>query len=67
MPLYTTRGFIVERNMDSDTFRLLGAKKIVHDRKWLVLRGFIPKIVHEFYVGVRTLKPKGIYIITKSI
>ena len=30
---FTKRGFIVERNMDLDTFGLLGIKKIIHDKK----------------------------------
>ena len=56
MEVYIKKGFIVERNIDLDTFRLLGVQKIKHDRKWLKtvssIKGFVLRIVHEIYANL---------------
>ena len=47
-----TREFIPERNMDLESFRILGVSKIIIDNGWKQtiseVKGFVPRITREF-------------------
>ena len=50
---YITHGFIVERPIKLECFRVLGVHKLVEDKGWEStvsnIPRFITKVVHEFY------------------
>ena len=48
---------MVERNVKMETFRTIGhVQDIIEDKEWIYtvsnLKGFIPSVVHEFYVNL---------------
>ena len=53
---YITRGFILERAMKLDSFRVVGVQKIVEDRGWEStisnIPRFVTKVVHKFYANL---------------
>ena len=54
--LYANREFIVERNMNLESFRILGVRKILVDNEWLKyvieIEGYVPRVVKEFYANL---------------
>ena len=70
---YSTRGFIVERNINMETFRTIGVQKIIEDREWIHtisdVKDFISSVIHEFYANLsenidvaKSLKFEKVYV-----
>ena len=53
---YYARGFIMERNIDLDSFKCIGVLKVLKDREWMFttteISGFVPNMVYEFFANI---------------
>ena len=53
---YITSGFIVERPIKLNSFRVLSIKKLIEDRGWEStisnIPRFVTKVLHEFYANL---------------
>ena len=47
---YSTCGFIIQRNINMETFRTIGVQKLLENTEWIHtvfdIKGFIPSVVH---------------------